>query len=636
MRTDQKTGGTHQADGGASSWNRISSSDFHALDRMLIAVFADHAGSIVPKPADAPAVERAAEARRRVSAAFRLPRARTGSASASRDTLSDAMRVRSSLVVSRSSRAAAAAASRSARSRAGAMASAAPVATSARAGDVRADDRAARSYNEPLAGAAAHAARRRDDGRVARRRGQAHLPTPVADARLFRACSGARADRARRGRRRLLVRRVRAAAQRHHRAVAALARRVGQRRRARRRRRPAQAAARRDPRATARPHASASARSKRNPDGTGAIVFALQGSGVTTSPIPRALAAGGSARSMRSSTAATRIPRCSSRATTARPSGSRSSSARGAFKRRRVRQARRPPAGRDQRSRRRGLDGARELSDVVRRRAAAVAHRRADARRRRRRDRRATPRSGCSRSPTAIGWPPGLPALMWDDRSRRGRARRTPRRCAGRRSSRTCRRRPARAADRVRAAKIKTGGRARERRARVRRRRGARRADEQPGPSRELMSATATHIGIGVVLGDEISGRRELFLTQVFIRIPPKIDPAAMRRARAHADRDRAAGPSQSTRGSPRSRRSSRRARRGQAARRAVAGRAEAARQARRSLRARRQRDHRGRRDRLDRRRVAARRLQARRRSASASRRARIPRSARTRSGSSC
>ena len=33
---------------------------------------------------------------------------------------------------------------------------------------------------------------------------------------------------------------------------------------------------------------------KRNPDGTGAVVFALQSSGVATSPIPRSLAAGGS------------------------------------------------------------------------------------------------------------------------------------------------------------------------------------------------------------------------------------------------------------------------------------------------------------------------------------------------------
>jgi hypothetical protein len=51
IRSDQKTGGTHQAEGGASSWNRISASDFHALDRMLTVVFADHAGSITAPPA---------------------------------------------------------------------------------------------------------------------------------------------------------------------------------------------------------------------------------------------------------------------------------------------------------------------------------------------------------------------------------------------------------------------------------------------------------------------------------------------------------------------------------------------------------------------------------------------------------
>ena len=45
-----------------------------------------------------------------------------------------------------------------------------------------------------------------------------------------------------------------------------------------------------------------------------------------------------------------------------------------------------------------------------------------------------------------------------------------------------------------------------------------------PGHRANLMSATATHVGISVVLGDEVSGRRELFVTQVFIRIPPKID----------------------------------------------------------------------------------------------------------------
>jgi hypothetical protein len=39
-----------------------------------------------------------------------------------------------------------------------------------------------------------------------------------------------------------------------------------------------------------------------------------------------------------------------------------------------------------------------------------------------------------------------------------------------------------------------------------------------------VLASAATHVGIGVVLGDEVSGRREMFLTQVFIRIPPKVE----------------------------------------------------------------------------------------------------------------
>jgi hypothetical protein len=48
VRTNQRTGGVHQAEGGASSWNRITVGDFHAMDRMMTVVFADQAGSIVP------------------------------------------------------------------------------------------------------------------------------------------------------------------------------------------------------------------------------------------------------------------------------------------------------------------------------------------------------------------------------------------------------------------------------------------------------------------------------------------------------------------------------------------------------------------------------------------------------------
>jgi uncharacterized protein YkwD len=46
-----------------------------------------------------------------------------------------------------------------------------------------------------------------------------------------------------------------------------------------------------------------------------------------------------------------------------------------------------------------------------------------------------------------------------------------------------------------------------------------------PGHRANLMSSIATHIGIGVAFGDQISGRREIFITQVFTRVPPKIDP---------------------------------------------------------------------------------------------------------------
>jgi hypothetical protein len=50
VRVDVKTGDKNQQ---ASSWNRITSADFHALDRMLTAVFADTGGSIVPAAAAA-------------------------------------------------------------------------------------------------------------------------------------------------------------------------------------------------------------------------------------------------------------------------------------------------------------------------------------------------------------------------------------------------------------------------------------------------------------------------------------------------------------------------------------------------------------------------------------------------------
>ncbi len=45
-----------------------------------------------------------------------------------------------------------------------------------------------------------------------------------------------------------------------------------------------------------------------------------------------------------------------------------------------------------------------------------------------------------------------------------------------------------------------------------------------PGHRANVLASAATHIGIGVVLGDEVSGRREMFVTQVFIRVPPKVE----------------------------------------------------------------------------------------------------------------
>jgi len=45
-----------------------------------------------------------------------------------------------------------------------------------------------------------------------------------------------------------------------------------------------------------------------------------------------------------------------------------------------------------------------------------------------------------------------------------------------------------------------------------------------PGHRANVLAPQATHVGVGVVLGEEVAGRREMFLTQVFIRVPPKVD----------------------------------------------------------------------------------------------------------------
>jgi uncharacterized protein YkwD len=46
-----------------------------------------------------------------------------------------------------------------------------------------------------------------------------------------------------------------------------------------------------------------------------------------------------------------------------------------------------------------------------------------------------------------------------------------------------------------------------------------------PGHRANLMSHAVTTLGIGIAFGDDVGGRREMFITQVFIRVPPKIDP---------------------------------------------------------------------------------------------------------------
>jgi uncharacterized protein YkwD len=96
------------------------------------------------------------------------------------------------------------------------------------------------------------------------------------------------------------------------------------------------------------------------------------------------------------------------------------------------------------------------------------------------------------------------------------------------------------AADRVRVAKIKTALVLEN----VARAYGLGEAHQgllnSPGHRANLLSTTATHVGVGIIYGDEVSGRREIFITQVFTRVPPKVDPvtaAEAIRTRIHAIR---------------------------------------------------------------------------------------------------
>jgi uncharacterized protein YkwD len=117
----------------------------------------------------------------------------------------------------------------------------------------------------------------------------------------------------------------------------------------------------------------------------------------------------------------------------------------------------------------------------------------------------------------------GLPALQWDD----GIA------AVARRHSEEMRRThtvahisptTGSAADRIRAAKIRTAVVLEN----VARAYGVNEAHDglmnSPGHRANVMSSVATHVGIGVAFGEEISGRREMFISQVFTRVPPRLD----------------------------------------------------------------------------------------------------------------
>lgn len=264
---------------------------------------------------------------------------------------------------------------------------------------------------------------------------------------------------------------------------------------------------------------------KRLPDGTGAVVFALQGSGVTTSPIPRTLPANGSfvldavvdARFKDPEVFVTyndgaterlglrlghaggftatvscgaRVGRQQVEITASDTSGS---TVLANFP---VWCATRPPASltvdpsTD--------DGPVTTTEDAEKRLLALVNR----------DRMAG----------------GLPPLVWDERvanvarSHSEEMRRTKN--VAHISPTT-----GSAADRVRAAKIKTAVVLEN----VARAYGVGEAHQglmnSPGHRANIMARSATHVGIGAVFGDEVSGRREIFITQVFTRVPPKIEP---------------------------------------------------------------------------------------------------------------
>jgi len=266
---------------------------------------------------------------------------------------------------------------------------------------------------------------------------------------------------------------------------------------------------------------------KRNPDGTGAIVFALQGSGVTTSPIPRSVPNGGTFkldavvdnRYHEPEVFVTREDGSTERLALEHGAsgGFKSAVACGAHKGKQqleitasdasgstvlanfpVYCGTEPPlsvtveATRDD-------GGVVDPAEAGQRLLALLNH-----------DRQAA----------------GLPALVWDERVAavaKGHSEEMRRTKVVAHVSPTT----GSAADRVRTAGIKTAVVLEN----VARAYGIDEAHKglmnSPGHRANIMSAVATHIGIGIAFGDEVSGRREMFITQVFTRVPPKIERSA-------------------------------------------------------------------------------------------------------------
>jgi uncharacterized protein YkwD len=117
----------------------------------------------------------------------------------------------------------------------------------------------------------------------------------------------------------------------------------------------------------------------------------------------------------------------------------------------------------------------------------------------------------------------GLPALAWDDRAAavaRGHSEEMHETGDVAHTSSTT----GTAADRVKAGGIKTAAVLEN----IARAYGVSEAEtglmNSPGHRANLFSTEVTHLGIGIVFGDEVAGRREMFVTQVFIRITPPID----------------------------------------------------------------------------------------------------------------